>query len=332
MNDFQKQLRDQLILAPMAGFSDAPFRSVCLEEGADYTCTEMISAKALCFRDRKTAVLARIQKSESPISIQIFGSDPEMMARAAQMLSTGTYEGCLSECLPAAIDINMGCPVHKIVSNGEGSALLRDEVRVRAIVEAVKASSAVPVTVKMRTGFDEAHKNAERIARIVGEAGADAICVHGRTRERMYSPGVDYESIRRVKESVGVPVVGNGDIFTPEDAVKMKSLTGCDALMIARGALGNPFLFAQIKEYLSTGSYRAPSLKTRVNTAKRHLSRMVAAYGEERGVREARKQVGWYVKGFPGAARLRDEVNRAEYEEEILRLLDSLMERGTNER
>lgn len=325
MNSRKIDLKDKIVLAPMAGITDRCFRTLCIEQGADYSVTEMVSAKALCYADRKTAVLAAVTKKEMPLAIQIFGSEPEIMARAARMLSLGEYEGCLSECPPAAIDINMGCPVRKIVSNGEGSALLRDEGRIHEIVSAVREASAVPVTVKIRTGFDEAHKNAVSAALTAERAGADAICVHGRTRERMYSPGVDLDMIKRVKDAVSIPVIGNGDIYSPEDALRMKEYTGCDAVMIARGALGNPFLFRAVKCALNGEPYIEPSTEERIRTAIRHLKMMTDAYGEERGVREARKHISWYVKGMRGAPALRDRINRTESSAEISALLNDLI-------
>lgn len=325
MNKTHLTFKDRLVLAPMAGVSDRCFRELCIEQGADYTVTEMISAKALCYADRKTALLAAITSAEMPVAIQIFGSDPGIMARAASMLASGTYEGCVSDCTPAAIDINMGCPVRKIVSNNEGSALLRDEGLVYEIVSAVKQSCGIPVTVKIRTGFDERHKNAVSVAKSVERAGADAICVHGRTREKMYSPGVDLDAIRSVKEAVGIPVIGNGDIYSSEDALRMKEYTGCDALMIARGALGNPFVFREIKSVLSGKEPIVAGIDERIVTAKRHLNMMVAYYGEERGVREARKHIAWYVKGVQGAPLIRDRINRTDSAKEIERLLDTVI-------
>ena len=309
----------------MAGFTDSAFRKICIGHGADYCVTEMISAKALIYRDLKTAQLAKIEKCEMPTAVQIFGSEPQVMANAAKMIEDGSYEGCASECRPAAIDINMGCPVRKIVSNGEGSALLLDHGRVKEIVRAVKEAVSLPVTVKIRTGFDERHKNAEEIAEIIEEAGADALCVHGRTRERMYMPGVDHDAIRRVKETLSIPVIANGDIYTPEDALYMKEHTGCDALMIARGALGNPFIFERIKDFFAGGSAAEPDIARRVETAKRHLSLMVSLYGEERGTREARKHIAWYIKGFPGASAMRDRINRADRSTEIVELLSGCL-------
>ena len=315
-------LQNKLILAPMAGVSDRAFRSICIEMGADYTVTEMISAKALSFHDQKTAVLARILKDEQPIAIQIFGSEPELMADAARMLSTGNYPGCISDCLPAAIDINMGCPVHKIVSNGEGSALMKDPVRAKEIVSAVVDSSAVPVTVKMRAGYTSESINAVEIATLCEEAGAAAVTVHGRTRMQQYRPPVDLEIIREVKRAVGIPVIGNGEIMTAEDAVRMKEYTGCDSLMIARGAEGNPFLFAEIKAKSAGKDYSPPDIATRLKTALEHLRRLVADKGEYSGMLEARKHIAWYIKSVPGAPAMRDRINRTESSDVLRAMLE----------
>lgn len=316
--------RDKLILAPMAGVTDYSFRKLCVLWGADFCVTEMISAKALCFGDRKTATLARVLKEELPISIQIFGSDPEIVYKAARSLSTGNYPHCMSDCLPTAIDFNMGCPVHKVVSNGEGSALLKDEQRAKAVLEALVEGSELPVTVKIRAGFDSTHRNAPKIAAIAKEAGASAICVHGRTRDQMYRPGVDYEIIRQVKQTVSIPVIGNGDIFSPEDALKMKRITGCDGLMIARGACGNPFLFSSVKAALRGQTFREVGVQERMQTAKKHLELLVADKGERTGLYEARKHIAWYIKGLPGAPAFRDRINRTDNLKELFSILDRI--------
>ena len=316
--------RDKLILAPMAGVTDYSFRKLCVLWGADFCVTEMISAKALCFGDRKTATLARVLKEELPISIQIFGSDPEIVYKAARSLSTGNYPHCMSDCLPTAIDFNMGCPVHKVVSNGEGSALLKDEQRAKAVLEALVEGSELPVTVKIRAGFDSTHRNAPEIAAIAKEAGASAVCVHGRTRDQMYRPGVDYEIIRQVKQTVSIPVIGNGDIFSPEDALKMKRITGCDGLMIARGACGNPFLFSSVKAAIRGQPFREVGVQERMQTAKKHLELLVADKGERTGLYEARKHIAWYIKGLPGAPAFRDRINRTDNLKELFSILDRI--------
>ena len=316
--------QDQLILAPMAGVSDYSFRKLCVLWGADYCVTEMISAKALCFGDRKTAVLARVLKEELPLSVQIFGSEPEIVHKAAKLLSPGNYPHCMSDCLPTAIDFNMGCPVHKVISNGEGSALLKDEQRAKEVLEALVEGSALPVTVKIRAGFDSTHRNAPEIAAIAEKAGVSAVCVHGRTRDQLYRPGVDYEIIRQVKQTVSIPVIGNGDIFSPEDALRMKEKTGCDGLMIARGACGNPFLFSFVKAALRGQTSREVGVAERMQTAKKHLEWLIADKGERTGLYEARKHIAWYIKGLPGAPAFRDRINRTDNLEELFDILNCI--------
>lgn len=312
---------NKLLLAPMAGVTDYAFRHLCIKEGADYTVSEMISAKALCFKDAKTAVLARLKREEHPIAIQIFGSDPEIMARAAKMLATGEYAGCVSEILPVAIDINMGCPVHKIVSNGEGSALMKDPVRAFEIMTAVKEACPIPVTVKIRAGFDSGHICAPRYAELAEKAGLAAVCVHGRTREQMYRPPVDPEVIKDTVSAVSIPVIGNGEIMTVKDALYMKEYTGCASLMLARGTLGNPFLFGQIKRALAGQEYEEPPYLLRLQTAMTHFELLLQDKGERTGLLEARKHIAWYIKGMPGAPALRDQINRMESPQELRAVL-----------
>ncbi len=314
--------RNKVILAPMAGVSDFAFRKLCVEQGADYTVTEMISAKALCYKDSKTAVLARILKEETPIAIQIFGSEPKIMAEAARMLSTGNYTGCVSTTLPAAIDVNMGCPVNKIISNKEGGALMKDPVRAFEILSAVVSESAVPVTVKIRAGYDRFHINAPEIAELAERAGVSAVCVHCRTVDQMYRLPVHPEVITAVKRAVSIPVIGNGELMCAENALEMKNLTNCDALMIARGSLGNPFIFAEIKAKMYGKTYMPPSFADRLAMARRHLHLLIADKGERRGLLEARKHISWYIKEFPGASAIRDGINRAENYEEMEKLLE----------
>jgi tRNA-dihydrouridine synthase B len=290
----------------------------------------MISAKALCFKDAKTAVLARLRKEEHPIAIQIFGSDPEIMAKAAKMLATGEYAGCVSEILPVAIDINMGCPVHKIVSNGEGSALMKDPVRAYEIMAAVKEASPIPVTVKIRAGFDDKHICAPFYAEMAEKAGLAAVCVHGRTREQMYRPPVDLEVIKDCVSAVKIPVIGNGEIMSVKDALFMKDYTGCSSLMLARGTLGNPFLFGQIKSALAGQEVHLPDYKTRIKTAKEHFELLLLDKGSRTGLLEARKHIAWYIKGMPGAPALRDHINRIEDENELRAILEEQL-RGAEE-
>ncbi len=323
-------LKHGLFLAPLAGVSDRAFREVCRAEGAEYTVSEMVSAKALCYEQKsrkllRTAPLASVFTNEMPMAVQLFGSEPEFLAEAAKMIEERSYNGCISDTPPAAIDINMGCPVHKVVSNGEGSALMKDPVRAAEIVRAVTDAVKLPVTVKIRTGWDHESKNAVEMALRLEDAGASLIAVHGRTRADMYAPGVDYESIARVKESVSVSVVGNGDIYTARDALHMLSETGCDGIMVARGALGNPFLFAEIRAALEGTEYKSPSWNKRFSTALSQVERMIEEKGERVAVAEARKHLSWYIKGVTGAAGARAEINRAETLEDMKNILKKLI-------
>lgn len=317
-------LKHGIMLAPMAGVTDYAFRRMCIRCGAEYTVSEMVSAKAMHYRDLKTAQLARVRASELPMAIQIFGSEPEIMAEAAEMLEKGSYRGCVSDAPPSAIDINMGCPVKKIVTNGEGSALLRSPEKAYDIVKATVKATTLPVTVKIRLGWDKDSINACEIAKAVEEAGCAALTVHGRTREQLYRPGVDYESIARVKKSVRIPVIANGDITSAEIAKRVKSETGCDGLMIARGAEGNPMLFAEIAAALEGKDYQNPSAIELLGMAREHIRLLCEDKGEGTGVREARKHLAWYVKGIRGAAAFRNAVNMTLSLDEIYRLMDEL--------
>lgn len=323
-------LRHGLFLAPLAGVSDRAFREVCRAHGAEYTVSEMVSAKALCYEQKSrkllhTAPLASVFTGEMPMAVQLFGSEPEFLSEAAKMIEERSYNGCESDTPPAAIDINMGCPVHKVVSNGEGSALMKDPALAAEIVRAVTAAVKLPVTVKIRTGWDRESKNAVDMAKRLEDAGAALIAVHGRTREDMYSPGVDRETIARVKQSVNVPVVANGDIYSAEDARQMLAETGCDGIMIARGALGNPFLFAEIRAALEGTEYKAPAWRERFDTALSQVERMIEEKGERIAIAEARKHLSWYIKGAKGAASARVDINRATTLEDMKRILDNLI-------
>jgi len=317
-------LRHGLLLAPMAGVTDYAFRRMCIRCGAEYTVSEMVSAKAMHYRDLKTAQLARVRTTELPMAIQLFGSEPEIMAEAAAMLERGNYRGCISDAPPSAIDINMGCPVKKIVSNGEGSALLKTPEKAYDIVKATVQATSLPVTVKIRIGWDSEHINAVEMARAVAEAGCSALTVHGRTREQLYRPGVDYDTIARVKENVRIPVIANGDITSAEIALKVKKETLCDGLMIARGAEGNPMLFREIICALEGVDYSKPSAGELLSMAREHIALLCDDKGEAIGVREARKHLAWYVKGIRGAATFRNAVNQATSLSELFLLLDEL--------
>ena len=325
------ELKHPLFLAPIAGVTDRTFRDICRAFGAEYTVSEMISAKALCYdqmtrkksADSATTELAAISKDEMPIAIQLFGRESEFMARAAQMIEERTYRGCLSDTPPAAIDINMGCPVRKVAGNGEGSALMRDPETAAQIVKSIKNAVSLPVTVKIRAGWDSV--TAPEFAKRMEDAGADLICVHARTREQMYQPGVDIGVIEQVKRSVSVPVIGNGDIYTAADAIKMMCETGCDGVMVARGALGNPWLFAEIAAALEGAEYVPPSQKERLETAMQHFEKMLKARGERHGCAEAKKHIAWDIKGMNGAAAARASVMTAERPSEIIDIISALI-------
>ncbi len=324
-------LQHGVMLAPMAGVTDTSFRLLCRRFGAEYTVSEMVSAKALCYEQRShrkesgascTAQLARITKEEAPMAVQLFGSEPEFMAEAARLLESGEYRGCASEVAPAAIDINMGCPVRKITGNGEGSALMKTPEVAEAIVRAVRSAVSLPVTVKIRAGWDAEHINAVELARRLEAAGTDLICVHARTREQLYAPGIMPEVIAEVKAAVKIPVVGNGDIFSAEDALKMKKDTGCDGVMIGRGAMGHPWIFREIVDALEGKQTPAMSLDERLSVAAEHLDAMLADKGERTGVAEAKKHMAWYISGIPGAAAARGSVMTASSPEELRAVLE----------
>jgi len=294
-------LSGNIFLAPMAGVTDLPFRLLCKERGASLVYTEMISAKAMHYNDKKTLELARTHPDEMPIGVQIFGHEPEIMAEAAAYFSNRPDI--------ALIDINMGCPAPKIVRNGEGSALMCKPDLVRRIVREVVKASRKPVTVKMRRGWDEASANAAEIAAICEEEGAAAVAVHGRTRAQQYSGTVDLDCIRKVKQAVSIPVIGNGDVRSPEDAVRMFDETGCDAVMVGRGALGNPWIFEHIQTYLRNGTYN-PNVSTRekLRIILRHYELMEAYKGERMAMLEMRKHVAWYLHGLPGSSKVKTEI------------------------
>ena len=328
-------LRHVLMLAPLAGVSDHPFRRICRAQGAEFTVSEMVSAKSLCYEKKsrrasvgensKSAPLAKVWADDVPMAVQLFGSEPEFMAEAAAMVAEGSYAGCTSEARPAAIDINMGCPVHKIVSNGEGSALLRDIPLAGRIVRAVCAAVDLPVTVKIRIGFDAEHICAVEMAKELEASGASAICVHGRTREQMYRPGVDLSAIAAVKAAVSIPVIGNGDIMSAADALTMKEKTGCDGLMIARGAMGNPWLFAEIAAALEGREFVPPTLQERIETALSQMARMIEEKGERVGFAESKKQMAWYIHGVTGAAEARGRLMTATSPSEVETIMRGLI-------
>ncbi len=311
------ELEHGLFLAPMAGYSDRAMRLLCKEFGAEYCVSEMVSAKAVCYGDKKTPSLAKIGKDETPCAIQLFGSEPEFMARAASMMENGADGGEP----PAAIDINMGCPVHKIVANGEGSALMKNPRLAYDIVSAVKKAVKIPVTVKIRSGWDDNSINAPELAKILESAGADAICVHARTRTQLYSGKADPNVVGDVKKSVKIPVIASGDITSYESADAVLKLTGCDGLMIGRGAVGRPFLFKEIICGMDGIPYEPPTSRERAVLAIRHLELLYKIKGEYAAVTESRKQLGEYFRGLPLSAYLRAKLNSIKDYSELLALL-----------
>ena len=294
------ETRNNVFLAPMAGVTDLPFRCICVSYGAGLTYSEMISAKGLWYKDKKTASLMQIAKEERPTAIQIFGSDPDIMGEIVEKVL---------EFEPEMIDINMGCPAPKIVNNGDGSALMKNPQLMGKIVKSVSDKSRVPVTVKMRKGWDENSVNALECAKILEANGASAITVHGRTRQEFYSGKADWDIIRDIKAAVKIPVIGNGDIFCAEDAKRMIEHTGCDAVMIGRGSQGNPFIFRQINELFENGKVTYfPTPAEKVEQALKHTRALVEDKGESRGIKEARKHIAWYIKGLPGASSVKSKV------------------------
>lgn len=329
------QLTYGLMLAPLAGVSDHPFRRICRRFGAEYTVSEMVSAKSLCYERRshrartgeesKTAPLAAVWADDTPMAVQLFGSEPSFMAEAAAMVEQASYAGCRTQIQPAAIDINMGCPVAKITGNGEGSALLRDSVLAGEIVRAVCRAVSIPVTVKIRIGWDKDSICAVELAKRLEDSGAAAICVHGRTREQLYRPGVDLNAIAQVKAAVSIPVIGNGDIMSAADAIRMREVTDCDGWMIARGAMGNPWLFSEIIAALQGESYTPPTLEQRISVALEQMRDMIEEKGERVGFAESKKQLAWYIHGVTGAAAVRGRLMTARTPDEAEQIMLSLL-------
>lgn len=306
-------LDNKVFLSPMAGVTDLPFRLICKEQDCGMLYTEMINAKALCYDDQNTKKMLKIEAEEHPVAVQIFGSDPAFMAGAAEILNEYPNE---------ILDINMGCPAPKVIKNGDGSALMKNPKLAEEVLKAVVNKSKKPVTLKIRKGWDDNSVNAVEIAKIAEASGISALAIHGRTREQYYSGKADWDIIAKIKESIDIPVIGNGDVFEVEDAINMINKTNCDAIMIGRGAQGNPWIFKRINHYMQTGEILpGPTGDEKINTALRHLKLAVEEHGEYIAVREMRKHIAWYLKGLRGSARLRDEINKIESYEEVVNKL-----------
>ena len=297
-------LENNLILAPMAGVSDLPFRLLCREQGAGLVCMEMVSAKAILYKNRNTEELLAIDPGKHPVSLQLFGSDPDIISEIAKQIEERPFD---------ILDLNMGCPVPKVVNNGDGSALMKNPRLAGEIIEKTARAIKKPLTVKIRKGFDDAHINAVELAHIAQESGAAAVAVHGRTREQYYAGHADWDIIRQVKEAVSIPVIGNGDIRTPEDVAAMAEQTGCDGYMIARGAEGNPWIFRQILHYFETGEHLArPDFSEVTEMLLRHAKMQIDCKGDYTGIREIRKHAAWYTAGYRNSSKLRGRINEVE--------------------
>lgn len=308
------ELKNNVILAPMAGVTDLPFRVLCKEQGAGLLCMEMVSAKAIYYGSKNTEELMKISPAEMPVSLQLFGSDADIMADMAKKIEEKPF---------AVLDINMGCPVPKVVNNGEGSALMKNPKLAEEIITKMVRAVKKPVTVKIRKGFDEAHLNAVEMAKIAEASGAAAVAVHGRTREQYYAGKADWDCIRAVKEAVKIPVIGNGDVIDALSAERLLKETGCDGVMVGRAAQGNPFIFREITEYLETGVIPPKPTPAEVRaTIERHARMQMEEKGEYTGVREMRKHLSWYTVGYPNSAKYRQMINSMETMEELLHSLD----------
>lgn len=311
------EIKSNIALAPMAGVTDLPFRMICKEMGCGLLYTEMVSAKAILYKNKNTEPLLEMGEMEHPIAVQLFGSDPEIMGDMARLLCERDFD---------ILDINMGCPVPKIVNNQEGSALMKNPKLVEQILKNIVSKVDKPVTIKIRKGFDEKNVNACEIAKIAEACGVSAVAVHGRTREQYYSGEADYNIIADVKKSVKIPVIGNGDIRSGKDAKRMYDITGCDGIMIGRAARGNPWIFKQVIEYLNTGNIIVtPSQEEVCQMILRHARMLIQTKGEYTGIREMRKHVGWYTAGMPHSSHIREMVNKVEKYEELERLISTQM-------
>ena len=307
-------LPNNLILAPMAGVTDLPFRLLCKEQGAGLLCMEMVSAKAILYKNRNTESLLEIDPRENPVSLQLFGSDPEIISTIAHQIEERPFD---------ILDLNMGCPVPKIVNNGEGSALMKNPKLAGEIIRRTVRAIDKPVTVKIRKGFDDEHINAVEMAKYLEDAGAAAIAVHGRTREQYYAGKADWEIIRQVKEAVSIPVIGNGDVNSPESAKRLIEETGCDGIMIGRAARGNPWIFGRINRFLETGvKEEEPGVQEVKEMILKHARLQIEYKGEYTGMREMRKHVAWYTAGMPHSASVRRQVNEVETYEQLEKLVE----------
>ena len=312
------QLDNEVFLSPMAGVTDLPFRTICKEKGCGMLYTEMINAKALCYDDENTKKMLNLEDDGHPVAVQIFGSDPEYMGKAASIMNQYTND---------ILDINMGCPAPKVIKNGDGSALMRNPKLAAEVLTAVVKNSKKPVTLKIRKGWDDNSVNALEIAKIAEECGISDLAIHGRTREQFYSGKADWDIIAEIKQSINIPVIGNGDVFDVQDAVNMLEKTKCDAIMIGRGSQGNPWIFNRINHYMKTGEVLPePTLEEKISTAIKHMNLAVAEHGEYVAVREMRKHIGWYLKGLKNSAKYRDQINKITDYKEVISMLEEYVQ------